>query len=105
MGGAGALGLARRTGTEDLMKKFAILSFTSLLTACTTGEPVVSSYNGSSVSIQQVGYAEASAATISEANRICGIDGRKAELASLKAAPAIDPINPNVEYLFLCVNR
>jgi len=70
--------------------------------ACVPAQPIVSEYNGSSVKIQTsslAATADIKSSTQTEANRICGKTGKRAEYASTVT-------NPNTyvsEHLFLCL--
>ena len=61
--------------------------------------PVVTDFNGSSVKlVEDFGARKPSAATVAEAQRICGKVGKTSEAASSRALP-----NYQTEYLFLCL--
>lgn len=82
------------------MKIQIILASALALSACDV-RPVVSGFNGSSVSIQTSAFTpvkEAKASTQAEANRICGKVGKRAEYASTRALP-----DYNSEHLYLCL--
>ena len=83
--------------------KIAVLAIPALvLTAC-AGElapPVVSGFNGDSVSVQDAGMfpREPRAEVIAEAQRVCGRAGNAAEYASTRQVS--DFVQ---EHLFLCI--
>lgn len=89
------------------MKKIKRLVFfgfaLSLTGACVPTPPVVTDYNGASVTIQQdILLTPANGgdpAVISEASRICGTAGRRAEYAST----VTDQRNYIARHLFLCL--
>lgn len=76
------------------------------LAACGPTPPVVSSFNESSVEIQQdntFGGASASdPAVIAEATRICGTAGRRAEYASTRMVQTGE-YTVSAAHLFLCL--
>lgn len=82
---------------------FFVLSSITLLFACTEPAPIVSSYNGDSVEIQQstilTGSNPALPEVVNEAQRICGKAGKNAEYASSRSGPD----NIYATHLFLCL--
>lgn len=83
------------------MRKIALI-FPLLLSplACTVAAPTVTDFNGASVKMRtDIFTAYPNAATQSEANRICGMDGgKRGEYASTSAIP-----NVGYEHLYLCL--
>lgn len=84
------------------MKKI-VLAGALLLTACAELPLAVSDYNGASVKIRQSTMMTApdpdDPAVVSEARRICGSTGKRAEYASSIVAPNAY----YSEHLFLCL--
>lgn len=82
--------------------KTTILALPLLLTplACTVAAPTVTDFNGASVKMRtDIFTAYPNAATQSEANRICGMDGgKRGEYASTAPVP-----NVGYEHLYLCL--
>lgn len=72
------------------------------LGACTS-PPVVTGFNGNSVTIQQMGYETFTPEAKAEAERLCATEGKTAEPASLTPAPQKGLVAPISNYLFLCV--
>jgi hypothetical protein len=87
------------------IKITASIAGISFLAACANPAPLVSDYNGDSVKISQVQIAATSnpedPAVVSEATRICGTTGRRAEYASTRYNPA----TYEAVHLFLCLKR
>ena len=82
------------------MKRIALI-LPLAIAACVPAQPIVSDYNGDSVTIQSSQFAnrdQALAAAKEEAGRICAKNGRRAEYASTRVV---------AEYtngdLFLCL--
>lgn len=69
------------------------------LAACVTAAPTVTEFNGASVKLNtDLLAAYPNAATNSEAARICGMKGARAEYASTRPIP-----NVGYEHLYLCL--
>lgn len=71
------------------------------LAACIPANPIVSSFNGDSVSVQiseLVKFSDAREATQAEANRICAKRSRRAEFASTRTIG-----DYTAEHLYLCL--
>lgn len=86
------------------MKKIIVTIFaTSIVSACTEPAPVVSDFNGHSVKIQQSTIFTPPNPNLpgikTEAQRICGREGKEAEYASSRSGPN----NAYADHLFLCV--
>lgn len=87
------------------MKKLPLYAIVSaiLLSACTEPAPLVSSYNGDSVEIQQSTILTSAdpklPEVVNEAKRICGKTGKNAEYASSRSGPD----NYYSTHLFLCL--
>lgn len=86
-----------------MRRMIGLLGLATLLTACISLDdgPVVTDYTGSTVRIQRPGLPPASGPgpeEIAEANRVCAIDGRRAEIASNRMVA-----DTTTEHLFLCV--
>lgn len=74
-----------------------------IMSACTTTEavPVISGFNGDSVSLQGPGFfgtEKPTQAFLDEANRLCGRRGMKAEYASSRMVA-----DYTMEHLYLCI--
>lgn len=91
---------------EDKLRKIVALVLIALTSAgCVeaTAEPTIGEFNGDSVRILQtniLGEGKRYEATDAEANRACGMRGRRAEFASHRQSPANEF---QWEYLYLCV--
>lgn len=82
---------------------FVTLAAALAMAACTTTEavPVISGFNGDSVSLQGPGFfgnEKPSQAFLDEANRLCGRRGMKAEYASSRMVA-----DYTMEHLYLCI--
>lgn len=81
--------------------RLAALACLLALTACVIPEPVVSGFNGSSVTVQAAGLEPTSPPgpdEIAVANDACATAGKSARFASKRIVG-----DGRVEYLFLCV--
>ncbi|MBN8187587.1 hypothetical protein JF540_12890 [Salipiger thiooxidans] len=85
------------------MKKTIAIAFSLLVSACAEGTPVVTQFNGNSVTIQRYMFAKPSYGSdpdvVAEANRICSAAGKRAEFASTQ----LDRQAHTANHLFLCL--
>ena len=82
-----------------LRPAIAAMAALSLSACVATAPPVVTDFNGASVKINtDLMAAYPTPPATAEANRICAMDGKRAEYASTRPIP-----NTGYEHLYLCL--